>query len=305
MLKVKNYCRGRKNNISAKFPARKMKENCREISAEEMVASTDGKGRILPDPSNKMPYSDYPPSEDTHLLSKPSLIYIALIATVILASPSHKLNLASIYRAMEEQFPYLRSRGPGWRNSVRHSLSVNDCFVKVSRCEDGRGHYWGVHQALQNDFQQGNFGRYRRARGRRKRERRDEAWSPTWIRTSCLLRRFYETSSLACVEPCCPLQEPHRYQSLLGWTQPHYQPWRVNAGWIQSTSWMNQPDSYRRPSAGRGCISPPTTSRLCCWHENDSVLPGMKESYDSRLMTPQIQAVRFPICWCVSPVMRE
>ncbi|CAF98414.1 unnamed protein product, partial [Tetraodon nigroviridis] len=84
-------------------------------------------------------------SEDTQLPPAASLTYIALIAKVILSSPSKKLNLASIYSAMEEQFPFLRNRGPGWKNSVRHNLSVNDCFMKVDRCEDGRGHYWGVH----------------------------------------------------------------------------------------------------------------------------------------------------------------
>uniref|UniRef100_A0A3B4Z683 Fork-head domain-containing protein n=1 Tax=Stegastes partitus TaxID=144197 RepID=A0A3B4Z683_9TELE len=109
-------------------------------------------------------------SKEAQTFSKPSLPYIALIAKVILSSPCQKLNLGSIYRAMEEQFPYLRSRGPGWRNSVRHNLSVNDCFVKVSRCEDGRGHYWGVHRAHLTDFQHGNFRHYRNTRGRRERE---------------------------------------------------------------------------------------------------------------------------------------
>uniref|UniRef100_A0A667Z342 Fork-head domain-containing protein n=1 Tax=Myripristis murdjan TaxID=586833 RepID=A0A667Z342_9TELE len=121
--------------------------------------------------SSHQSLSDNPSPEETQSFSKPALSYIGLIAKVILSSPSQKLNLASIYRAMEEQFPYLRSRGQGWRNSVRHNLSVNDCFVKVSRCEDGRGHYWGIHPTHLRDFQQGNFRQYRKARGRRERER--------------------------------------------------------------------------------------------------------------------------------------
>lgn len=95
---------------------------------------------------------------------KPSPTYVSLIADVILSSPAKMLNLSSIYRALEESFPQVGSRGPGWRNSVRHNLSVHDCFVKLSRCEVGRGHYWGVHHA-----HLGNFRRSRRAGGRRER----------------------------------------------------------------------------------------------------------------------------------------
>lgn len=237
---------------------------------------------------------------------KPSLSYIALIAKVLLSSPSQKLNLASIYRAMEEQFPYLRSRGPGWRNSVRHNLSMNDCFVKVSRCEDGRGHYWGVHQAHLSDFQQGNFRQYRKTRGRRERERCDTAAGClAWMETSCYLGNFCERRCLGCVEPRCPLQEPRRYQmSSLQWTQP-VQPWSVNAGWVQPPSWMRcyyfperLPDSYGRGHDERQSV----TSRLHCWEMNDTAVKGMKESYDSRFMTPQL---RFPDCWCMSPVVKE
>lgn len=300
--------------------ASKTEENSRDISVQEMVATmaVSTNDSILTNPDNMMRSSGNPSSEDTQLLSKPSHTYIALIAKVILSSPSQKLNLASIYRAMEEQFPYLRSRGPGWRNSVRHNLSVNDCFVKVSRCEDGRGHYWGVHQAHLRDFQQGNFRRYRKARGRRERERYNEvAGHLAWMENSCLLGRFYESRSLACVEPHCPLQEPRRYQlsssDWTDWTQPRYQPWRVNVDWVQSPSWMKQhyfperpPDSNGRATDGRGHKSQPMThSRLHCWDMNDPVLTGMKEPYDSRFMTPPIQAVGFPVCWCVSPAIKE
>uniref|UniRef100_A0A3Q3G5P2 Fork-head domain-containing protein n=1 Tax=Labrus bergylta TaxID=56723 RepID=A0A3Q3G5P2_9LABR len=136
-----------------------------EMTGEEMAS------KVAEAVERNPPICPHNSSEDTHRLSKPTLSYLALIAKVILSSPSQKLNLASIYRTMEEQFPYLRSRGPGWRNSVRHNLSVNECFVKVSRCEDGRGHYWGINQAHLRDFQQGNFRVYKKARGRREKER--------------------------------------------------------------------------------------------------------------------------------------
>lgn len=260
-------------------------------------------GNISPQPNSSDKSQDF---------SKPSLSYIALIAKVILSSPSQKLKLASIYRAMEEQFPYLRSRGPGWRNSVRHNLSMNDCFVKVSRCEDGRGHYWGVHQAHLRDFQQGNFRQYRKARGRREKERYDRvAGCPAWMETSCFLGRFCERGSLGWVEPQCPLQEPRSYQrSPFDRAEAHYHPWNVSMGWADTSSWMRcynfperLPDSYSRAIAGRGHSSQPLTSRLHCWETHDTILKGMRESHDSRFMTLPLQLLGFPWCWCMSPAI--
>lgn len=293
--------------------AAKTEEESRKISTEEIVptiANTVCTYESIPtNPDDMMRSSDNPSSKDTQLFSKPSLSYIALISKVILSSPSQKLNLASIYRAMEERFPYLRSRGPGWRNSVRHNLSVNDCFVKVSRCEDGRGHYWGVHQAHLRDFQQGNFRQCRKARGRRERERCDEVEGClAWMETSCFHGRRYQP--LGCVESQCPLQEQRRHQlSSLDRTHSHYQPWSISVGWVQSPCWMRQcyfpdrlPDSYGRAPVGKG---QPMTSRLHYGEMNEPALKGMQESYDSRFMTPPIQAFRFFGCWCMSPLFRE
>lgn len=63
--------------------------------------------------------------------SKPTMSYIALIAKAILESEHKRLNLGSIYNWIENHYPFYKNKGQGWRNSVRHNLSLNDCFIKV------------------------------------------------------------------------------------------------------------------------------------------------------------------------------
>uniref|UniRef100_A0A8B9BLT9 Forkhead box protein G1 n=1 Tax=Anser brachyrhynchus TaxID=132585 RepID=A0A8B9BLT9_9AVES len=107
-----------------------------------------------------------PPRISRRFLEKPPLSYIALIAKAILSSPTNKLNLAAIYKYIEDNFPFYRNKSRGWRNSVRHNLSLNDCFVKVGRCEDGKGNYWSIHPSNLDDFVHGDFRQHRRSRKR-------------------------------------------------------------------------------------------------------------------------------------------
>ena len=97
---------------------------------------------------------------------KPSLSYIALISLAILASPSQRLILADIYEWIRCNFPYYRHTvTPSWRNSIRHNLSLNECFVKKGRCERGKCSYWTIHPANVDDFRRYDF-RRRHARRR-------------------------------------------------------------------------------------------------------------------------------------------
>lgn len=96
---------------------------------------------------------------------KPQHSYIGLIAMAILSSSEKKLVLSDIYQHILEHYPYFRRRGPGWRNSIRHNLSLNDCFVKSGRSANGKGHYWAIHPANLDDFRRGDF---RRRKAQRK-----------------------------------------------------------------------------------------------------------------------------------------
>lgn len=99
---------------------------------------------------------------------KPQHSYIGLIAIAILSSPESKLVLSDIYQYILDNYPYFRTRGPGWRNSIRHNLSLNDCFVKAGRSANGKGHYWAIHPANQEDFRKGDFRRRKAQRKVRK-----------------------------------------------------------------------------------------------------------------------------------------
>ena len=91
--------------------------------------------------------------------------FVAVIAQGILSVPSKRMTLSSIYNFIAKSFPHFdKEKGPGWRNSVRHNLSSNDCFVKASRAENGKGHYWMIHPKDLPEFSKGNYRRPRKPR---------------------------------------------------------------------------------------------------------------------------------------------
>lgn len=99
---------------------------------------------------------------------KPPYSYIALIVMAIQSSTTKKLTLSEIYHFLQTRFEFFRGSYQGWKNSVRHNLSLNECFIKLPKGlgRPGKGHYWTIDPASEFMFEEGSF--RRRPRGFRR-----------------------------------------------------------------------------------------------------------------------------------------
>ncbi|CAM9132799.1 unnamed protein product [Lampetra planeri] len=112
-----------------------------------------GTGFRVPRPYRRSP---------TH--TKPPFSYISLISMALQQSASRMLRLSDIYRWIMDHFPFYRQNRQRWQNSVRHSLSFNDCFQKVPRAAGapGKGSFWALHPDSGDMFENGCYLRRQR-----------------------------------------------------------------------------------------------------------------------------------------------
>ncbi|TNY23160.1 hypothetical protein DMC30DRAFT_331870, partial [Rhodotorula diobovata] len=91
--------------------------------------------------------------------AKPRYSYAALIGQALFSTADHKMALADIYQWIMGAYPYFKKDDAGWQNSIRHNLSLNQCFIKTARGPDnpGKGCLWAIKPGTEDQFVDGDF----------------------------------------------------------------------------------------------------------------------------------------------------
>lgn len=152
----------RLDELSISMPAVSTTNNCSSTSNAPLNTSTE------PDSEDKVVSTTKKSGAGVRRQEKPPYSYIALIVMAIQSSPSKRLTLNEIYNFLQQRFPFFRGTYQGWKNSVRHNLSLNECFIKLPKGigRPGKGHYWTIDPSSELMFEEGSY--RRRPRGFRR-----------------------------------------------------------------------------------------------------------------------------------------
>ncbi|XP_041072120.1 forkhead box protein M1 isoform X2 [Carcharodon carcharias] len=91
---------------------------------------------------NQVPPTEGAIAESVH--ERPPYSYMAMIQFAINSTQSKRMTLKEIYTWIEDHFPYFKHVAkPGWKNSIRHNLSLHDMFIRQTS-HNGKISHWTI-----------------------------------------------------------------------------------------------------------------------------------------------------------------
>lgn len=95
------------------------------------------------------------PVQEQTLGKKPPYSFPCLIGLALRSCESGRMSVSQIYDHITGLFPYFRTAKAGWKNSVRHNLSLNKIFCKLERLstEAGKGAMWGIAPGMKEQLE--------------------------------------------------------------------------------------------------------------------------------------------------------
>uniref|UniRef100_A0A7G3AWH3 Putative serine/threonine-protein kinase ddb isoform x1 n=1 Tax=Lutzomyia longipalpis TaxID=7200 RepID=A0A7G3AWH3_LUTLO len=111
------------------------------------------KTHLATTPSKHKHPTNQPYDPQVHTTNKPPFSFSSLIFMAIEDASEKALPVKEIYAWIVRHFPYFKTAPTGWKNSVRHNLSLNKCFQKVEKAPNmGKGSLWRVEQQYRQNL---------------------------------------------------------------------------------------------------------------------------------------------------------
>jgi len=135
---------------------------------------------------------------------KPPYSYAALICMAINSATEKKATLREILTYIEKNYDYYRTNKK-WHGTIRHDLTVNDCFVKWDPREGEKACLWSVHPEYQDMFSSSSL---------RRRRYRFKQGSSSWLKARKQSAARRHRTQCMTITGTPPRQSGCGYQSL-------------------------------------------------------------------------------------------